>query len=665
MSSKLKENTCVNQPSVSQFMTPNGTQKKRKTPSAGTSPSEQSNPPKKRIQPSTMSETDLVAMEKRISENVTTSLKQDMKKLMKESMKDTMKEMIDSSLQTAINSMNTASKRMEECSVNMMSKGEAITSLVEENVKLNIKVSQLETEHDKLNRRLKQIEERSLDSNLIIKGIAESKWEKEHEIKTKIYNELSKTIEANTDQERQQIVRRIGIKQCKRLGKFTEGQNRPLSVEFLLKEDAVYLLENKNNLRKGIYIDKEYSADVEYQRKLLRPILQAAKRTKGLEKKCKMLGPSLEIKGRKITTKTLHKLPKELDVFTITSKRHEDVIGFFGELNALSNFHPAEFVLDGIKFPTSEHYIQYTKAVTFGDQCSAAKILNAKTPADSKALGWKITNFDKEKWDENAKTLCIEGIRAKFLQNKKLLDTLLRTKGHMLVEAAKDKIWGTGSVLARDDWHDDTLWHGQGILGEMLCEIRDKYLLDHPNIEIQELVYPNRSQNTQVINNNRQSKGNRALHLPSTFQRSQSYPELSILQGVPNSYQQTNSLAPNSHLSDHKHLGSSPNLRELPAVPSNQLTPRLTHESNMTMNEGNDDMDTLQPEVPTAAIATPERHSSTEQSLFVGTTTSLSREVLTPTQSVLMKLSQTDPQFESDKLYAHINENPTLSTTSN
>ena len=162
-----------------------------------------------------MSDTDLAAMEKRISNNVTTSLKADMKNLMQESMKDTMKEMIDDSLKSAIDSMNAASKRMEECSSNMLNKSEEISSLVEENMKLNLKVSQLESEHDKLNRKLKLIEERSLDSNLIIKGIPESRWEKEHEVKTKIYDELSKTIVANSEQERQQIVGRIGIKQCK------------------------------------------------------------------------------------------------------------------------------------------------------------------------------------------------------------------------------------------------------------------------------------------------------------------------------------------------------------------------------------------------------------------------------------------------------------------
>ena len=199
MSSKLKENMCANQPSVSQFMTPNGTQKKRKIPSAGNSPSENISPPKKRIQNPMMSDTELSAMEKRISDNVMTGLKEDMKNLMQESMKDTMKEMINNSLKSAIESMNAASKRMDECSSNMMTKSEEISSLVEENMKLNIKVSQLETEHDKLNRRIKLMEERSLDSNLIIKGISETKWEKEHEVKTKIYDELSKTIVANSE----------------------------------------------------------------------------------------------------------------------------------------------------------------------------------------------------------------------------------------------------------------------------------------------------------------------------------------------------------------------------------------------------------------------------------------------------------------------------------
>ena len=491
-----------------------------------------------------MGDSELSSMEKRISENVTSGLKKDMKKMMEDSMKDTMKEMIDNSLKSAIDSMNAASKRMDECSTSMMNKTVEINALVEENIKLNMKVSKLETEHVKLNKKIKQMEERSLDSNLIIKGIPETRWEKEYEVKARVYNELSKTIVAKNEEERQEIVRKIGIHQCKRLGKFTEGQNRPLSVEFLLKEDAVYLLENRTNLRKGIYIDREYSADVEYQRKLLRPILQAARRTKGLEKKCKLQGASLEIKGKKITTKTLHKLPKELDVFTITSKKEENVIGFFRELNALSNFHPAEFEMDGIKFPTSEHYIQYTKARYFGDNLAATNILGANTPADSKTLGWSVTNFDKEKWDMNAKNLCLPGIREKFLQNQSLLDTLLRTKGHVLVESAKDKIWGTGIVLSGDDWFDQTLWHSQGILGEMLCEIRDTYLQNHPGTIIQELVY--RKKQVKPVYSEQRTPN--LLPVKDAMIRSMSHPELGSLPGIP------------ANSSFTHEMGSTPNL---------------------------------------------------------------------------------------------------------
>ena len=374
-------------------------------------------------------------------------------------------------------------------------------------------------------------------------------------------------------------------------------------------------------------MDREYSAEIEYQWKLLRPILQAAKRTKGLEKKCKMQGPTLEIKGKKITTKTLHKLPKELDVFTITSKKEGNVIGFFGELNALSNFHPAEFMIDGITFPTSEHYIQYMKAMTFGDRPSAIKILNAATPADCKSIGWKVANFDKEKWDESAKTLCFPGIKAKFHQNKGLLETLLRTKDHILVEAAKDKTWRTGRVLARDDWYDNTLWHSQGILGEMLCEIRDSYLRDHPDMVVQDLIYSKRVS----FNSNKH---------PSPFQRSQSYPELSTLQGVPNTPISAQSSMQNRLSSDITGPSSSSNLSTLQVVPPNQQKILPFQGSLSPWNS----MDTL-PSTPANTLArgmfsSPVHLSSFDNNQAVNDLSTAGPDKLSAAQSALLKLSQ-------------------------
>ena len=313
-------------------------------------------------------------------------------------------------------------------------------------------------------------------------------------------------------------------------------------------------------------------------------------------------------------------------MFTITSKKEDNVIGFFGELNALSNFHPAEFELDGIKFPTSEHYIQYTKARMFGDNLAAANILNANTPADSKTLGWSINNFDKEKWDENAKSYCYPGIHEKFIQNKHLLDTLLRTKGHILVESTKDKVWGTGIVLSRDDWHDDSPWHSQGILGEMLCEMRDTYLHHHPDTIVQDVVYTKKYTNATSSDN-----ATSELLLPAeSLIRSKSQPELATLTGVPPSLATTSWLpTPTTGSTPNLALSTPPRTQQIHGTGEQELqgVPRASHEpANQSTYSGGHDV------VSTTLL--PNSVPETEQ---METSTSLP---MTPTQSALVSLSQ-------------------------
>ena len=255
-----------------------------------------------------------------------------------------------------------------------------------------------------------------------------------------------------------------------------EGKIRPLSVEFSLKQDVEYLLENKNNLREGIYVDREYPLEVEYERKVLWPILKAARKIPSMEKKCKLEGATLHIKGRPYTVRTLHKLPKELNVFKISSKCNSEVVGFYGQLNPLSNFHNAQFTHEGITFHSSEQWIQYQKALFTSDIESCNKILATKTAIECKLLSHKIEDLDADAWDEVAKTRCKPSIAAIFVQNPKLMESLLRTKNKTIVECAKDTLWGTGYALANDDCLISTNWHNQGILGEILEEIRGEEL---------------------------------------------------------------------------------------------------------------------------------------------------------------------------------------------
>ena len=456
--------------------------KKRKNPCEGTSPKDKISPPHKKINPNedpntfNMSEEEYKKMENnlhtKLTASLTTSLSESLSKSLKDSLKEDMKNMIDSSLAGAIESMNNASARMTESSNLMSKQGEAISELQEENKKLNRRLFNLETTNKKLTSKITAIENRSLENNLIIKGIADEKWEKEGTSVAKVYREISATIEADDQEKRMTAIKTMGIRRCRRLGKYEDGKCRPLSVEFSLKQDTEYVFENKNSLREGIYIDREYPIEIEYQRKVLRPILQAARKLPAFKKKCKLEGATLHLKGKPYTLKTLHKLPKELNAFKISSKTDDTTVGFFGQLNPLSNFYDAPFKHEGILFHSSEQWIQYQKAIFAKDIESCNKILASKTAIECKILANQISEVDVDAWNEVAKQRCMPGIVCKFRQNPRVMESLLNTGDKIIVECAKDKVWGTGWPLASEHCLDQVRWHSQGILGEILCEIR-------------------------------------------------------------------------------------------------------------------------------------------------------------------------------------------------
>ena len=118
-------------------------------------------------------------------------------------------------------------------------------------------------------------------------------------------------------------------------------------------------------------------------------------------------------------------LPNALNVFNISSRSNDNTIGFFGELNPLSNFHKAIFTHENITYHSSEQFIQHCKATHFGDHITASKILNTTTTLESKQLSSSIRNFDKRKWEKVAKEQCKPGIKCKFQQNPGLANILI------------------------------------------------------------------------------------------------------------------------------------------------------------------------------------------------------------------------------------------------
>ena len=229
-------------------------------------------------------------------------------------------------------------------------------------------------------------------------------------------------------------------------------------------------------MEKGVYVDKEFSQATEKDRRLLRPILKAAKNLPEYKKKCRLDGNQLVIDGKRYTKDTLHQLQKKLDPMKVTTKSTDETLGFFGELCPLSNFHRSSFLYNEVEYHSSEQMIQHMKAKLFGDKATQKLILSAKTPLECKKISKDINNFNFRTWANKAKEMCKKGLEAKFTQNPKAMQALLETGHKKLVECMHDGLWGNGIPLHQPNCLNQQLWKRQGILGEILQDIRETHL---------------------------------------------------------------------------------------------------------------------------------------------------------------------------------------------
>ena len=116
----------------------------------------------------------------------------------------------------------------------------------------------------------------------------------------------------------------------------------------------------------------------------------------------------------------------------------------------------------------------------FGDQITANKILNTTSAPESKLLSTSMWNFDRRKWEKVTKGQCKPGIKCKFQQNPGLADILTNCTGtKTIVECTTDRLWGNGIPLSLDYCLDPDRWTSQGLLGEILEEIRSELISPH------------------------------------------------------------------------------------------------------------------------------------------------------------------------------------------
>jgi len=143
--------------------------------------------------------------------------------------------------------------------------------------------------------------------------------------------------------------------------------------------------------------------------------------------------------------------------------------------SCLSQWWPAEFTADGLVFPTAEHFMMHRKALLFGDEETAARILRARHPNEAKTLGRAVRGYDEDVWAAHRFDVVVAGNLAKFGQHALLGRYLLGTSDRVLVEASPlDRVWGIG--LSADDERaaSPATWLGANLLGFVLMAVREQ-----------------------------------------------------------------------------------------------------------------------------------------------------------------------------------------------
>ena len=142
--------------------------------------------------------------------------------------------------------------------------------------------------------------------------------------------------------------------------------------------------------------------------------------------------------------------------------------------SCFSQWWEASFEIEGITYPTAEHYMMAEKARLFKNDEILQEILIATHPHDAKKLGRKVKNFSPDVWNEHKFDTVVKANYAKFSQDSDLKEYLLNTKDRIIVEASPvDPVWGIGMAADNPNIMNPEKWKGNNLLGYALMNVRD------------------------------------------------------------------------------------------------------------------------------------------------------------------------------------------------
>ena len=140
----------------------------------------------------------------------------------------------------------------------------------------------------------------------------------------------------------------------------------------------------------------------------------------------------------------------------------------------MSNWAHTPYWWGGCHFENSEQHYMWLKAMHFGDEATAKKILRETNPKIAKSLGRKVSGYDDDEWAKHRENAMYEACYAKFSGNKKAYDFMMSLpRNRYFAEASPyDTIWGIGWEENHPNAAVPGAWRGRNLLGNVLNRVR-------------------------------------------------------------------------------------------------------------------------------------------------------------------------------------------------
>lgn len=148
----------------------------------------------------------------------------------------------------------------------------------------------------------------------------------------------------------------------------------------------------------------------------------------------------------------------------------------------LSQWHTSPFRVNiankSIPYKCAEQYMMQQKALLFGDDDAARRIMRTSNRSGMKDIGRRVRNFSDRIWDENKLRIVYEANMYKFTQDSDCRQALLSHGANaVFVECRRaDRIWGCGLCMHDERIDDPAKWPGKNLLGFILTQVRDQLI---------------------------------------------------------------------------------------------------------------------------------------------------------------------------------------------